>query len=170
MLNWKNLFNIKPKTVGDAFRSIKQMFNIVGDDLAHIPGQRLYKNAQGHWVEIKSSEWGSTIKKIISYGTDEKAYKQIVGTPAKLSTIRTSNITDNGKSIIKNCTKYLNTIVPFKKPFDPLGIVVNINGKNWFPKRDHVTGRIIPNVKVKKLSDKTKILPNTKPTSGNIRI
>lgn len=164
-MNFKNLLNIKPKTVGDAFRSIKKMFNIASDDLAHIPGQRLYKDAQGHFVEIKSDRWGATIKKILSYGTDKKAYKEIVGTPAELSTLRTISVTDNGDSI-KKCSKYLSTIAPFKKPFDPLGIIT----VDWLPKRDHVTHRIIPNVKVKKLSDKTQIVPYTTATTSNLKV
>jgi len=170
MLNWKKLLNITPKTVGDAFKSIKQKFNVVSADLAHLPGQRLYKDANGHWVEIKSSNWGVTIKKIIAYGTDKNGYKKLVGTPAELSTIRTRLVADDGKSIIKRCFKTISNIIPLKKSFDPLGIKAIPFSENWHPKRDHITNRIIPNVKMKKLSDKTKILPNTKSISGNLKI
>ena len=50
-----NLFHSKPASLGEGLKRVKKAFHAIGDDIANIPGQRLYNTPGRNEVAINSA-------------------------------------------------------------------------------------------------------------------
>ncbi len=174
------LFTRKPQSLGEGLARVKNMFNACGDDLAKIPGERLYKTPGGNLVAIHNP-YGNTLgvqKYIMPH--EKINYSDYVGKPAYLS--RTYNNTVIGDTKVR-LDRYTNRATFAEMPETKLASFFrrNFTNKNRVFKEslypDSVqklnpdlgkTNKCVANFTT--VSDKSRIIPYTKAVSMGLKV
>ena len=172
----KKLLGIKPKTVGDAFRAVKKHFNAVGDDLAHIPGQRLYKTPSGNRVLFDTTYNGIRIDKVLDANISPREYKAYVGTPAGIARSHHLDVKPGDKTVKLLTTtesdtfKALGTKKSWKvrEGYGNIGTVERID-KQHYAKLHADVAEVVPKVK-KTYSFNTQTMPYAKAVSMGLKV
>ena len=112
MGNLKNLLGIKPKSFGDALKAVKKHFNAIGDDLAHIPGQRIYKTPSDNRVVINGDSSSFSIRKVLNPFTSTSPYKKYIDTPAEITVSRGAYVKPGDKTVHRYSLKHEGTFAP----------------------------------------------------------
>lgn len=112
MGNLKNLLGIKPKSFGDALKAVKKHFNAIGDDLAHIPGQRIYKTPSDNRVVIDGDSSRFSIRKVLNPFIDKQEYNSYVGKPAEITVSRGAYVKPGDTTVHRYSHKNKGTFAP----------------------------------------------------------
>ena len=107
------LFTGKPKNFGKALAKIKQKFNVVGENMSGIPGQRLYSCADGSLLHIHSTGKSLSIGKHIEQPITETVYNKVF--PGKLAGIEKGYLDINlGDTLIRDRSINIQKFKPVK--------------------------------------------------------
>ena len=171
----KKLFGIKPKTVGDAFRAVKKRLGAVGDDLAHIPGQRLYKTPSGNRVLFDSTYNGIRIDKVLDANISPREYKAYVGTPAGIARSHHLDVKPGDKTVKLWTSTEFGTFKDLgakkswklRESHDNIGTVKRIG--QHYTSLPGEGGKVLPRVKTT-YSYNTQTMPYAKAVSMGLRV
>ena len=174
------LFTRKPQSLGEGLARVKNMFNACGDDLAKIPGERLYKTPGGNLVAIHNP-CGNTLgvqKYIMPH--EKINYSDYVGKPAYLNRNYSNTVIGDTRVRLDRCTNR----ATFAEM--PESKIASFFRRNFTNKNREFKESLYPDsvqklnpdlekinkcaADVKTVSDKSRIIPYTKAVSMGLKI
>ena len=174
------LFTSKPQSLGEGLARVKKMFNACGDDLAKLPGERLYKTPSGNLVSIHQNDVTSLDVQKHIMPHEKINYLDYIGKPAYLGRSYRNTVIADTKVELRRCTNLASFAV---KPKSKLASFFSRNFTNTHRVHNEYRypnsiQKLYPELgKISKLagnyttvSDKTRIIPYNKAVSMGLKV